>query len=92
MTNYNYRDLVEELLNGQEVLNNHPEYAKDPEYEQKLSWEEKTTIKRTMQAVRFYFFNKRDFNKDQVRGIDSLVQGFFAPCFEKNAEQIQDNS
>jgi len=78
MVNYNYLDLVLELINGQEVISNHPQDSDEWKYE------ETQRIQRTMRAIDFYGRNKQFFNKEQQIGLEPLMKEFVGGCFKGN--------
>lgn len=71
MVNYEYRDLVNELLKGQDLIRETCE-NQEPVNTIKLS--------RTFKAINFYSTHKNNFSPKQREGLDLLVQGISNLC------------
>ncbi len=71
MVNYEYRDLVHELLKGQDLVREAHEKN-----------ESVNTIKlaRTFKAINFYGSHRSNFTVEQRKGLDLLVQGISNIC------------
>ena len=71
MVNYEYRDLVDELLAGQDLVR---------EFYDKKEAADKTGLVRTFSAIKFYNSHKNNFTLSQREGLDLLIQGISNIC------------
>lgn len=71
MVNYKYRDLVDELLAGQDLVREARDNKKEAD---------KTGLVRTFSAIKFYSSHKNNFTLSQREGLDLLVEGFSNIC------------
>ncbi|VVB82718.1 Uncharacterised protein [uncultured archaeon] len=71
MVNYEYRDLVEELIKGQYLVRESPRKEIDS-----------NELMKTFNAIIFYNSHKRNFNSEQREGIELLIGEFSKSCSE----------
>lgn len=78
MINYDYKDIVKEIINANQIIWEHKDKSVPYEYQ------EQEQLKNALKVASFYDNNQNHFSKDQKRGIEPLVRGFVDYCFRGN--------
>ncbi len=84
MVNYDYKDILEEMLNANQVIFEHKDESIPYDFK------EKEQLNHAIRAASFYDNNKDKFSKDQRQGIEPFVRGFVDYCFKGNTSITKD--
>ncbi|MEK6913049.1 MAG: hypothetical protein AABW47_00050 [Nanoarchaeota archaeon] len=79
MVNYEYRDLVHELLAGQDLIRECSETGEEVDFSKLI---------RTTRAINFYRTHKEKYTLEQRTGITLLIQGINEFYYVPSAEEV----